>query len=53
MPAGFVFSVTLLVREGVWVNDHLLVASQAFCFEGSEIKHGFITHEWMSNSRRW
>lgn len=53
VPAGFVFSVALLVRKGEWANGHLAVASRAFCFGGSEIKHGFITRRWMSETRRW
>lgn len=53
VPAGFVFSVALLVREGEWANGHLAVASRAFCLGGSKIKHGFITRGWMSETRRW
>lgn len=61
MPAGFVFSVALFVREGEWANGHLFVASRAFCSGGSEIKRGFY-YPWVDirnegvvkpNSGRW
>lgn len=47
-------SVTLLVREGEWASGHLLVAYRDFYCEGSELKHEFISREWMSECRkRW